>query len=164
MAELPLATHYPRNKGKINQSSAHDYTELKTKTKEIDEMRERPPLVQTPSILARDLLSVRLLPMHLLPRLTLPRLLCLFWQELPDVSHCQEVQHCLSTFFHWETVRDLHMLVSSCFPSSGLSHSLQERRLLVSTTAAGVEEMLLCLKWSAHALPAFVILSLAKLL
>jgi len=96
-------------------------------TKRSPKNRERPPQVHTPPIL---------------PTLLLPGLLHYFWRTLHDISRWQEVHHHMITFLHGKMLRNLHILVSVHFPSSGLCHHLPECFLLVISLAAVAEEML----------------------
>ena len=85
-----------------------------------------------------------------------------FWQELPSLSHCQEVHHLSIASFHREKLKDLHMPVSAPCPSRGHSNLLPEHCLLVFPLAAVAEEIHTLLQRSASTPPALVLLLVSK--
>jgi len=90
-----------------------------------------------------------------------------FRRELPDVSSRHEVHHRLVALFYGNQLRHLHVSASARFPAHPHSHCLSWCVLLVSTPAAVAEEVFPHLgrrPASAAAPPAFVVLSVLKLL
>jgi len=87
-----------------------------------------------------------------------------FGRQLPDISGCQEVHHCLVAFLYGEQLRDFQVSASARSPSRRFSHCFSERLLLVCPSAAVEEEMFARLgsPTSAAAPPAFLIVSVSE--
>jgi len=91
-----------------------------------DQIRESPPALTLPPVARRLLLL----------------LIRTFGRELPDIGSYQEVYHRLIALLHGEQLRDLHVPASARSPSRCFPHLFPEHFLLVSPSAAVVEEML----------------------
>jgi hypothetical protein len=92
-------------------------------------------------------------------------LLRTFGRELPKISSYQAVHHHLIAILHGEELWDLHVSASACSPSRCFPHLFPESLLLVSSSPAVAEEMLLDLghrPTSAAAPPAFVVISVSE--
>jgi len=98
-------------------------------------------------------------------RLLLLLLLRRSGRELRNIGCYQEVHHRLIALLHGEQLRDFHVSASAHSPSHSCPHLFPERLLLVSPSAAVVEEMLLrlgyCAAWAA-APTAFVVISVSE--